>query len=80
MGVTEIKMLRWINGVTREDKIINEFVIESIEMVLITDKIREIWAWDSWIMFLRGEDTEIDNEVINMHSKGKRGSGKPKSR
>jgi len=41
MSVEEMRMLRWISGVTREDWIRNEYVIGSIGIAVIVDKKRE---------------------------------------
>jgi hypothetical protein len=44
----EIRMLRWMSGVTREDRIWNEYLRGSIGMVSIVEKMRENrlkWFW-----------------------------------
>lgn len=35
-----IRILRWINGVTRKDEILNDFIRKSIDADLIVDKVR----------------------------------------
>jgi len=39
MGVTEMRMLRWTGGMTREDRIGNEYVRESVGVASIVDKM-----------------------------------------
>jgi hypothetical protein len=40
MSVAEMRMLRWMSGVTREDRIRNEYVRGSIDVASIVDKMR----------------------------------------
>ena len=39
--VVEIKMLRWMYGYTKPDKIRNVLIREKVSVVLIDDKMRE---------------------------------------
>ncbi len=41
MGVTEMRMLRWMCGMTRKDNIINETVREMVGVAPIEEKLRE---------------------------------------
>jgi hypothetical protein len=41
MNVTEMKMLRWMSGVTRKNRIKNEYVRGIIGVASIVDKMRE---------------------------------------
>ena len=41
MSVTEMRMLRWMSGVTSEDRIKNKYVRGSIGVASIVDKMRE---------------------------------------
>ena len=79
MSVAEIKMLRWMSGVTREDKIRNEYIRGSIGVASIVDKMRENrLRWLGHV--LRREETEAVRLVREMHVVGKRGRGRPKKR
>jgi hypothetical protein len=40
MSVAEMKMLRWMNGVSREDRIRDDYVRGSISMTSILEKMR----------------------------------------
>jgi len=40
MNVSEIRMLRWMSGVAREDRIRNNYVRGYISVALIVDKMR----------------------------------------
>jgi len=41
MNVAEMRMLKWMSGVTREDRIRNEYVRGSIGVASIVAKMRE---------------------------------------
>jgi hypothetical protein len=48
MSNSEMRMLRWISGVTREERIKNEYVRDSVGVASIVDKMRENilrWFW-----------------------------------
>ncbi|KAL4082969.1 hypothetical protein QTP88_023973 [Uroleucon formosanum] len=79
MSVTEMTMLRWISGVTREDKIKNEYVSGSIGVASIVNKMRENrLKWLGHVM--RREETGAVRVVMKMNIEGKRGRGRPKKR
>jgi hypothetical protein len=50
MSVVEMRMLRWMSGVTRKDRIRNKYVRCSIGLASIVDKMRKnrqmFWACD----------------------------------
>ena len=41
MSVSEMRMLIWMSGVTREDRIRNEYIRGNIGVASIVDKLRE---------------------------------------
>ncbi|KAL4179082.1 hypothetical protein AMTRI_Chr13g118290 [Amborella trichopoda] len=51
MGVAEMRMLRWMSGKTRRDRIRNESIGENLGIAPIGDKMRESrlrWAGHVW--------------------------------
>eukprot|EP00102_Acyrthosiphon_pisum_P026090 XP_016663300.1 PREDICTED: uncharacterized protein LOC107884852 [Acyrthosiphon pisum] len=79
MSVVEMKMLRWMSGVTREDRIRNEYIRDSIGVASIVDKMRENrLRWLGHV--LRREKTEAISVAKKMSVDGKRGRGRPKKR
>ena len=72
MNVAEMRMLRWMSGVTREDKIRNKYIRGSIGVASIVDKMRENrLRWLGHV--LRREETEAVRLVKEMYVYGKRG-------
>ena len=53
MSVVEIRILRWMCGKTRKDKVINEDIHHQIGIAPIEDKLREpftvVWPHRTWI-------------------------------
>jgi hypothetical protein len=41
MSIVEMRMLRWVSGVTKEDSIRNEYVKGNIGVASVMDKMRE---------------------------------------
>lgn len=79
MSVAEMRMLRWMSGVTRKDRIRNEYIRGSIGVAPIIDKMRENrLRWLGHV--LRRENTEAVSVTRNMSVDGKRGRGRPKKR
>jgi hypothetical protein len=73
MSVAEMRMLRWMSGASRKDRIRNEYVRGSIGAASIMDKIREnIFRWFGHMM--RREKTK----ELRINVEGKR--GRPKKR
>jgi hypothetical protein len=77
MSVEEIRMLRWMSGLTRENKIRNNYVRGSIGVALIVDMIRENRLRLFWHV-MRQEKTKAVRVVMKMNVKGKREKGRPK--
>ena len=79
MSVAEMRMLRWMSGVTREDRIRNEYLRGSIGVAPIGDKMRENrLRWFGHVM--RREESEVVRTVMNMNVEERRGRGRPKKR
>ncbi|XP_050534488.1 uncharacterized protein LOC126901782 [Daktulosphaira vitifoliae] len=74
-----MRMLSWMSGVTREDRIRNEHIRGSIDVTSIVDKMRENrLRWFGHVM--RREELEAIRTVIAMNVEGRRGRGRPKKR
>ncbi|KAL4135686.1 hypothetical protein QTP88_007282 [Uroleucon formosanum] len=79
MNVTEMRMLRWMSGVTRENIINNEYVRVSIGVASIVDKVRENkLRWLGHVM--RREETSAVRVVMKINIEGKRERGRPKKK
>jgi len=71
MNIPEMRMIRWMSGVTREDKIRNGHVRGSVCVASIVDKMRENkLRWFGHVM-RRGE-TKAVRMVMKMNVEGKR--------
>ena len=79
MEVTDIKMLRFAMGVTRKDKIKNEYIRDTVKVEQLGMKMREgKLRWYGHIM--RREQQYIGRRVMEMELPGKKKRGKPKRR
>jgi nonsense-mediated mRNA decay protein 3 len=67
-SVAEIRMLRWMSGVSREDRIKNEYVRGSIGVASILDKMRDNrLRWFGHVM--RREETNAVKVIMKMKGK-----------
>ena len=82
LDVAEMRMLRWMCGVTRRDKIRNEVIRGTSkvrEISEISDKIQESrLRWYGHVM--RRDEQYIGRRVMEMDIQGRRGRGRPKRR
>ena len=79
MDVAEMRMLRWMCGATREDRIRNEYVRGSVKVVEILKKVQEgRLRWYGHI--LRREEEHIGRQTMDMEVQGRRRRGRPKKR
>ena len=79
MEVAELKMLRFSLGVTKMDKIRNEYIRGTAQVGKFGEKTRE--ARLGWYGHLRRKDVGyIGRRMLRMELPGKRKRGRPKSR
>ena len=79
MDVAEMRMLRWMSGVTRENRIRNEYIRGSTKMVEISKKVQEgRLRWYGHL--LRKEDDHVGRSKMEMEVQGGRKRGRPRKR
>ena len=79
MNVTEMRMLRWMCGVTKKDRIMNEYVRGSAKVTELSKKIQETrLRWYGHVM--RRENDYVGREVMGMDVPGRRRRRRPKRR
>ena len=77
MEVAEMRMLRWMCGYTRLDRIRNVVFRERLGVANIADKIRE-WRLRWFGHVKRRQATNPVRSVENITIEGRRGRGRPK--
>ena len=79
LDVTEMRMLRWMSGVTKLDRIRNERIRGTTKVGEISKKVQESrLKWYGHV--LRREDEYVGKRVTGMEVPGKRRRGRPKRR
>ena len=79
LDVAEMRMLRWMNGVTKLDRIRNEKIRGTTKVGEISKKVQESGLkWYGHV--LRREDEYVGKRVMAMEVPGKRRRGRPKRR
>ena len=79
MEVAEMKMLRFAMGLTRKDKIRNEYIRSTVEVQRLGMKMREgRLRWYGHVM--RRDKEYVARKMIEMELPGKRRRGRPKRR
>ena len=79
LEVAEMRMLRWMCGVTRRDKIRNEYIRGTVKVVEVSKKIQQRrLQWFGHVM--RREDDHVCRRVMDMEVDGRRRRGRPKFR
>ena len=80
LDVAEMKMLRWMSGVTRKDKIQNKYIRGTVKVIEISKKIQESrLRWFGHLKRRVGEE-HVGREVMEMEVEGNRRRGRPKTR
>ena len=76
MEVTEMKTLRFAMGVTRKDKIKNEYIRSTVKVEWLGMKLREgRLRWYGHVM--RGDHEYVGKKMMEMELPGKRKRGRP---
>jgi hypothetical protein len=78
LHVAEMRMLRWMCGVTRMDKVSNEYIRRSLKVAPITEKLKGNRL--SWYGHVMREENHVTRRAMNMNVEGWRGRGRPKKR
>ena len=79
LDVAEMRMLRWMSGVTKLDRIWNERIRGTTKVGEISKKVQESrLKW--YVHVLRREDEYAGKRVMGMEVPGKRRRGRPKRR
>ena len=80
LDTAEMKMLRWMNGVTRKDKIRNTYIRGSSKVIEASKKVQE--ARLRWFGHLlrRPEEEHVASRTMEMEIIGTRKRGRPKKR
>ncbi|EYC25625.1 hypothetical protein Y032_0011g1303 [Ancylostoma ceylanicum] len=79
LGGMEVKMLRWMAGITQLDRICNQDIRQRFGGAPITDKLREArLRWYGHV--LRAESGSVCKIGFNLDVTGKRPKGRPKQR
>ena len=79
LNVTEMKMLRWMSGVTKVDRIRNERIRGTVKVIEISKKVQERrLQWYGHVM--RRDEDYVGKRVMRMEVQGTRGRGRPRRR
>ena len=79
LDVTEMKMLRWMSGVTRMDRVRNDHIRGTVKVTEVSKKVQEArLRWYGHLM--RREEQHVAREVMDMEVDGTRRRGRPKTR
>lgn len=75
--VAEMRMLRWMCGVTRMDKIRNEYIRGSLKVAPVTEKMRSgRLSWYGHVM--RRNESHVAKKAMNLVVRGNGRRGRPK--
>ena len=80
LDVTEMKMLRWMSGVTKMDRVRNNHIRGSVKVTEVSKKIQEArLRWYGHLSRRNGEQ-HVAREMMEMQVNGTRRKGRPKTR
>ena len=81
LKVAELKMVRWALGVTREDKIRNEYIRGTAKIAKLGEKIRGArLRWYGHVKRRRREAEYVGRKTLEMEVPGRRKRGRPRKR
>ena len=79
LDVAEMKMLRWMSGVTKMDRVRNEYIRGSLKVAEVSKKIQEArLRWYGHVM--RSSQEQVAREAMDKEIEGRRKRGRPKTR
>ena len=79
MEIAELKMVRWALGVTRKDKIRNEYVRGTAKIAKLGEKLRNVrLRWYGHVK--RREEDYVGKRMMEMAVPGRRKRGRPRRR
>ncbi|XP_063863902.1 uncharacterized protein LOC135102550 [Scylla paramamosain] len=79
LEVAEMGMLRWMLGVTRRDKVRNNFIRGTAKVTEVTKKVQERrMRWFGHIK--RREEGYVGRRILDMEMEGRRRRDRPKKR
>ena len=77
LDVAEMKMLRWMCGVTRMDRVKNEHVRGSVKVSEASRKVQEARLRWYGHLLRRNDEQHVPREVMEMEVNGTRKRGRP---
>ena len=79
LDVAEMKMLRWMAGVTRMDRVRNKYIRGTLKVVEVSKKVQEgRLRWYGHLM--RRTEEHMAREAMDMEIPGNRRRGRPRTR
>ena len=79
LNVAEMRMLRWMCGVTKKDRIRNEYIRGTVKVIEVSKKAQEArLRWYGHVM--RRDEEYVGRRMMEMEIPGRRQRGRPKKR
>ena len=77
MNVAEMKMLRWMSGVTKRNRIPNTRIRGTVKVAELSKKVQEArLRWNGHV--LRRDEEVVERRMMDMEVLGRRWRGRPK--